>query len=291
MPRENQIFRIEWNYATLTIGNPPFVNSKENTMQIKDKVAVVTGAGSGIGRAMAKRFIKEGARQVVIADLHAEPLNELAESIGARAIITDVADEQAVINLIRTTEQDYGQIDLLCNNAGIGVGGGPETPNDDWQRIWEINVMAHIYATRAALPDMLRRGDGYILNTASAAGLLTQIGSAPYAVTKHAAVAYAEWLAVTYGGRGIKVSALCPQAVNTAMTANIEGGGVAGVDGMMEPEELCDSVIETLAAETFLVLPHKEVLTYMQRKTTDYDRWIKGMQRLQTAYGADVFGD
>jgi NAD(P)-dependent dehydrogenase (short-subunit alcohol dehydrogenase family) len=291
MPRENQIFRIEWNYATLTIGNPPFVNSKENTMQIKDKVAVVTGAGSGIGRAMAKRFIKEGARQVVIADLHAEPLNELAESIGARAIITDVADEQAVINLIRTTEQDYGQIDLLCNNAGIGVGGGPETPNDDWQRIWEINVMAHIYATRAALPDMLRRGDGYILNTASAAGLLTQIGSAPYAVTKHAAVAYAEWLAVTYGGRGIKVSALCPQAVNTAMTANIEGGGVAGVDGMMEPEELCDSVIETLAAETFLVLPHKEVLTYMQRKTTDYDRWIKGMQRLQTAYGTDVFGD
>jgi NAD(P)-dependent dehydrogenase (short-subunit alcohol dehydrogenase family) len=291
MPRENQIFRIEWNYATLTIGNPPFVNSKENTMQIKDKVAVVTGAGSGIGRAMAKRFIKEGARQVVIADLHAEPLNELAESIGARAITTDVADEQAVINLIRTTEQDYGQIDLLCNNAGIGVGGGPETPNDDWQRIWEINVMAHIYATRAALPDMLRRGDGYILNTASAAGLLTQIGSAPYAVTKHAAVAYAEWLAVTYGGRGIKVSALCPQAVNTAMTANIEGGGVAGVDGMMEPEELCDSVIETLAAETFLVLPHKEVLTYMQRKTTDYDRWIKGMQRLQTAYGADVFGD
>jgi NAD(P)-dependent dehydrogenase (short-subunit alcohol dehydrogenase family) len=291
MPRENQIFRIEWNYATLSVSNPPFVNSKEHTMQIKDKVAVVTGAGSGIGRAMAKRFIKEGARQVVIADLHAEPLNELAESIGARAITTDVADEQAVINLIRTTEQDYGQIDLLCNNAGIGVGGGPETPNDDWQRIWEINVMAHIYATRAALPDMLRRGDGYILNTASAAGLLTQIGSAPYAVTKHAAVAYAEWLAVTYGGRGIKVSALCPQAVNTAMTANIEGGGVAGVDGMMEPEELCDSVIETLAAETFLVLPHKEVLTYMQRKTTDYDRWIKGMQRLQTAYGTDVFGD
>jgi len=258
-------------------------------MKLQDKVAVVTGAGSGIGRAMAKRFIAEGARQVVIADLHGEPLDELAAAIGARAIVTDVADEQAVINLIRTTEQDYGHIDLLCNNAGIGVGGGPETPNADWQRIWEINVMAHIYATRAALPDMLRRGDGYILNTASAAGLLTQIGSAPYAVTKHAAVAYAEWLAVTYGARGIKVSALCPQAVNTAMTANIEGGGVAGVDGMMEPEELCDSVIETLAAETFLVLPHKEVLTYMQRKTTDYDRWIKGMQRLQAAYGNDVF--
>jgi NAD(P)-dependent dehydrogenase (short-subunit alcohol dehydrogenase family) len=258
-------------------------------MKLKDKVAIVTGAGSGIGRAMAKRFIAEGARQVVIADLHADNLEALAKEIGARAIRTDVANEQDVINLIKTTEQDYGQIDLLCNNAGIGVGGGPETPNEDWQRIWEINVMAHIYATRAALPDMLRRGEGYIMNTASAAGLLTQIGSAPYAVTKHAAVAYAEWLAVTYGDRGIRVSALCPQAVRTAMTANIEGGGVAGVDGMMEPEQLCDSVIETLNAETFLVLPHKEVLTYMQRKATDYDRWIKGMKRLQAAYGEGGF--
>ncbi len=260
-------------------------------MKLNDKIAIVTGAGSGIGRAMAKRFIQEGARQVIIADLHADSLTSLAAEIGARAIKTDVANEQEVIHLIRTVEQDYGQIDLLCNNAGIGVGGGPETSNEDWQRIWEINVMAHIYATRAALPDMLKRGDGYILNTASAAGLLTQIGSAPYAVTKHAAVAYAEWLAVTYGDRGIKVSALCPQAVRTAMTANTEGGGVAGVDGMMEPEELCDTVIETLDAETFLVLPHKEVLTYMQRKTADYDRWIKGMMRLQAAYGVDSFPD
>ena len=260
-------------------------------MKLNDKIAIVTGAGSGIGRAMAKRFIQEGARQVIIADLHADSLTSLAAEIGARAIKTDVANEQEVIHLIRTVEQDYGQIDLLCNNAGIGVGGGPETSNEDWQRIWEINVMAHIYATRAALPDMLNRGEGYILNTASAAGLLTQIGSAPYAVTKHAAVAYAEWLAVTYGDRGIKVSALCPQAVRTAMTANTEGGSVAGVDGMMEPEELCDTVIETLDAETFLVLPHKEVLTYMQRKTADYDRWIKGMMRLQAAYGVDSFPD
>ena len=260
-------------------------------MKLNDKIAIVTGAGSGIGRAMAKRFIQEGARQVIIADLHADSLTSLAAEIGARAIKTDVANEQEVIHLIRTVEQDYGQIDLLCNNAGIGVGGGPETSNEDWQRIWEINVMAHIYATRAALPNMLERGEGYILNTASAAGLLTQIGSAPYAVTKHAAVAYAEWLAVTYGDRGIKVSALCPQAVRTAMTANTEGGGVAGVDGMMEPEELCDTVIETLDAETFLVLPHKEVLTYMQRKTADYDRWIKGMMRLQAAYGVDSFPD
>ena len=145
--------------------------------------------------------------------------------------------------------------------------------------------MAHVYATRAALPEMLRRGDGYILNTASAAGLLTQIGSAPYAVTKHAAVAYAEWLAITYGGRGIKVSALCPQAVRTAMTANSVNGGVAGIDGMMEPEQLCDTVMKVLAEESFLILPHPEVLTYMQRKTSDYDRWLSGMKRLQERFG------
>lgn len=256
-------------------------------MELKGKVAVVTGGASGIGKAMAARFLQEGASAVVIADVNSA-LESVGEELGVMAIKTDVAKEEDVKHLIATAEKEYGQIDLLCNNAGIGVGGGPETPNEDWQRIWEINVMGHIYATRAALPDMLRRGEGYILNTASAAGLLTQVGSAPYAVTKHAAVAYAEWLAVTYGDRGIKVSALCPQAVRTAMTANTEGGGVAGLDGMMEPETLCDSVIETLAEEKFLVLPHPEVLTYMQRKTADYDRWISGMKRLQAQYGGDT---
>ena len=176
------------------------------------------------------------------------------------------------------------RLDLLCSNAGIGTGGGPEAANEDWQRIWEINVMAHIYAARAALPAMVERGDGYLLNTASAAGLLTQIGSAPYAVTKHAAVAFAEWLAITYSARGINVSCLCPQAVRTAMTAD-NPDGVASIDGMMEPEVLCDSVVETLQEERFLVLPHPEVLTYMQRKTGDYDRWIGGMRRLQESYG------
>ncbi len=253
-------------------------------MEITNKVAVVTGGASGIGKAMAARFVAEGAKAVVIADVD-PALDSVAKALGVRGIKTNVADEAEVKHLISTTEQEFGQIDLLCNNAGIGVGGGPETPNEDWQRIWEINVMGHIYATRAALPDMLRRGDGYILNTASAAGLLTQVGSAPYAVTKHAAVAYAEWLAITYGDRGIKVSALCPQAVRTAMTENTENGGVAGLDGMMESEQLCDSVIETLAEEKFLVLPHPEVLTYMQRKTTDYDRWISGMKRLQAQFG------
>jgi len=260
-------------------------------MDLKSKNIVITGGASGIGRAMAVRFIKEGAAKVVIADVNGDALEAVAAEIGARAIKTDVSNELDVINLIRTAESDYGQIDLLCNNAGIGVGTGPETPNEDWQRIWEINVMAHVYAARAALPAMLARGEGYILNTASAAGLLTQIGSAPYAVTKHAAVGFAEWLAVTYGDRGIITSVLCPQAVNTAMTANIEGGGVAGVDGMMEPEELCNSVVESIKDERFLILPHPEVLEYMQRKTSDYDRWIGGMRRLQARYGNDAFPD
>jgi len=254
-------------------------------MDIKNKVAVVTGGASGIGRAMASRFLQEGAKHVVIADLNQAQLVEVAQEIGAQAITTDVANEKDVINLIQQVESEHGRIDLLCNNAGIGVGGGPEAPNKDWQRIWEVNVMAHVYATRAALPAMLRRQDGYILNTASAAGLLSQIGSAPYAVTKHAAVGYAEWLAITYGGRGIKVSVLCPQAVRTAMTAQTENGGVAGIDGMMEPEQLCDSVMDTIASEKFLILPHPEVLGYMQFKTADYDKWLNGMKRLQERFG------
>lgn len=254
-------------------------------MKLKDKVAVVTGAASGIGRAMARRFVAEGAEHVYVADLNPDALEAVANEIGGTAMVTDVSSEGDVKALIQRAESERGRIDLLCNNAGIGVGGGPETANEDWQRIWDINLMAHVYASRHALPLMLERGDGYILNTASAAGLLSQIGSAPYAVTKHAAVGFAEWLAITYGGRGIKVSVLCPQAVRTAMTAGNEDG-VASIDGMMEPEELCDTVIETLDAERFLVLPHEEVLTYMQRKTGDYDRWIKGMQKLQERYNS-----
>ena len=254
-------------------------------MELYDKVIVVTGAASGIGREMARRFKEEGARQIVIADLNPDGLKEVAEETGARAIVTNVSCEPDVVELISTTEKTYGQIDLLCSNEGIGAGGGPEVANEDWQRIWEINVMAHVYAARAALPAMIERGSGYLLNTASAAGLLTQIGSAPYAVTKHAAVSFAEWLAITYADRGIKVSCLCPQAVRTAMTAD-NPDGVASIDGMMEPEELCETVVETLKAEQFLVLPHPEVLTYVQRKANDYDRWINGMRRLHRSYGS-----
>lgn len=253
-------------------------------MDIKGKKIVVTGAASGIGRALARRFQAEGAAQIVLTDVNQNGLDEVAREIGADAKVANMGDEGDVVNFIQYAEERLGQIDLLCNNAGISVSGGPEVSTDDWQNIWQVNVMAHVWATRAALPAMLARGEGYLLHTASAAGLLSQIGSAPYAVTKHAAVAFAEWLAITYGDQGLKVSALCPQAVRTAMTAGHEDG-VASIDGMMEPEVLCDAVIETLNKESFLVLPHPEVATYIQRKAGDYDRWLGGMRRLQTQYG------
>ena len=253
-------------------------------MEVRDKVVVVTGAANGIGRALAKRFSEEGAGKIIIADLDEQGLKRVETETGAESFKTDVASEADIKQLIDSCERKYGGIDLLCNNAGIGVNGGPEVPNEDWQKIWEINVMAHVYAARAAIPGMLRRGSGYILNTASAAGLLSQIGSAPYAVTKHAAVSFAEWLAITYGDRGLKVSVLCPQAVRTAMTAD-DPDGVASVDGMIEPEQVSEAVVATLKNESFLVLPHPKVLDYIQRKSGDYDRWIKGMKKLQSSYG------
>lgn len=259
-------------------------------MQIKDKVVVVTGGASGIGRALCERFATEGARAVVVSDRNEPGARQVADSIAGRtdslAVRTDVAREEEVAALVATTLDRFGQVDLLCSNAGIFTPGGEEVATEAWQQIWDINVMSHVFAARAVLPHMLERGEGYLLNTASAAGLLSQIGSAPYAVTKHAAVGFAEWLSITYGDRGIRVSVLCPQAVRTEMTANTRNGGVAGVDGMLEPEQLADTVIETLAAERFLVLPHPEVLTYIQRKTADYDRWLGGMRKLQARFGA-----
>ncbi len=256
-------------------------------MDIAGKIVVVTGGASGIGRSLCERFAAEGARGVVVADINAAGVDivrsSIAEQTQALGMVTDVSIESNVQALVARALEVFGHIDLFCSNAGIFTPGGEEVSNEQWQRIWEINVMAHIYASRAVLPGMLARGEGYLLNTASAAGLLNQIGSAPYGVTKHAAVGFAEWLAITYGDRGIKVSVLCPQAVRTEMTAG--GTGAAGVDGMLEPEQLAQTVIETLAAESFLVLPHPEVLTYMQRKTSDYDRWIGGMRRLQERFG------
>ncbi len=257
-------------------------------MKISDKVVVVTGGASGIGKALCERFAREGARAVVVSDLDGQGAEAVAASIAGQtrslAVRTDVSREADLQSLVDTTIEQFGPIDLFCSNAGIFIPGGEEVALEQWQSIWDINVMAHVHAAKAVLPRMLERGEGYLLNTASAAGLLSQVGSAPYAVTKHAAVGFAEWLSITYGSRGIRVSVLCPQAVRTQMTAGTGGGGVAGVDGMLEPEQLAQTVIDTLDAETFLVLPHPEVLTYIQRKTADYDRWLSGMRRLQDRY-------
>jgi NAD(P)-dependent dehydrogenase (short-subunit alcohol dehydrogenase family) len=251
-------------------------------MELKDKIVVVTGGASGIGREMCRRFAREGAKKVVVADLNVDGAAVVAEEIRGHAMHVDVSKESDIVNLIDTTESQFGPIDLFCSNAGIGIGKDIDEPDEVWQTIWEVNTMAHVWAAKRLVPLMIARGGGYLLNTSSAAGLLNQIGSVTYAVTKHAAVALAEWLSITYGDQGIKVSVLCPQAVRTAMTAR--GAGVAGVDGMIEPESAVEAVVEALRDEKFLVLPHPEVADYMQRKSSDYDRWLKGMRRLQSIY-------
>jgi len=254
-------------------------------MKLKDKVAVVTGGANGIGRALSQRFAAEGARGVVVADLDIERAEGLAKEIGGIAVSTNVAVEADIINLVNRAIDAYGAIDLFCSNAGIGTPGGADEPNDVWQRIWEVNVMAHVYAARAVLPGMLARGEGYILATASAAGVLTQIGSAPYSVTKHAAVAFAEWLSITHGVAGIKVSCLCPQGVNTDLLRRSAGGpGEFLRAGALEPADVAEAVINGLDEERFLILPHPEVAEYFSRKATDYDRWLRGMRRLQASF-------
>jgi NAD(P)-dependent dehydrogenase (short-subunit alcohol dehydrogenase family) len=251
-------------------------------MEIKDTVVVVTGGANGIGAALCRRFAREGAKEVVVADVDETSAKVVADEIQGAAFKCDVGREEEVKGLVRFTEEQYGHIDLFCSNAGIIAIGGVECPNDQWQRIWEVNVMAHVYAGRAIFPGMIERGGGALMITASAAGLLSQIGSAPYSVTKHAAVGLAENMAITYGDQGIKVFALCPQAVRTAMAG--PDGGVAAVDGLMEPDQLAEAVIEGLHNEHFLILPHSDVKIYMQRKVSDYDRWLQGMRRLQARF-------
>ena len=253
-------------------------------MRIKDSIAVVTGGASGIGRALASRFTAQGARHVVVVDIDADGARRVATEVGGTAMTADVTLGSEVVRVVDDTEAEVGPIDLFCSNAGVFIPGGVDVSTDRWQSIWDVNVMAHIHAARAVLPKMLSRGHGYLLQTASAAGLLSQIGSAPYSVTKHAAIGLAEWLAITYGDRGIGVSVLCPQAVRTPMTAGVEAGTVAAVDGMLEPEQVADAVVAGLGDERFLILPHPEVLEYVRRKTADYDRWLRGMRKLQARF-------
>jgi NAD(P)-dependent dehydrogenase (short-subunit alcohol dehydrogenase family) len=250
-------------------------------MEVKDKVIVVTGAASGIGKALAHRFSTEGARSVVVADLDEAGARATAAEIGGTAMIANVGVESDIANVIENTETQAGPIDLFCSNAGIGMGMDLSAPNQEWQMSWDVNVMSHVYAARHLTPRMIERGGGYFMITASAAGLLNQIGGAAYGTTKHAAVGFGEWLALTHKHEGIKVSMLCPQAVRTAMTDSASAATAAALgDGLMEPEALADFVIEGLADERFLILPHPEVVEYMRRKTADYDRWIGGMNRL-----------
>jgi NAD(P)-dependent dehydrogenase (short-subunit alcohol dehydrogenase family) len=275
-------------------------------LNIDGRVAVVTGGASGIGRALCRALAEAGASGVVVSDINGEGAAAVAKELSDRGtkaigVGTDVSQYAEVQALVAEAESAFGPIDIFCANAGIIVVGGPEVPEEDWDRIWSVNVKAHIFAARALLPSMLERGEGYIVTTASAAGLLTQLGSAPYSVTKHAAVSFAEWLSITYGERGIRVSCLCPQGVWTGMTGAPGGGdsavasapsspdgpagppgrGTALADGILSAEAVADSVLEAIGEERFLILPHPEVATYEQRRAGDRERWLRGMRRAQ----------
>ena len=277
-------------------------------MEIRDRVAVVTGGASGIGRSLCLAFAEHGAAGVVVADVDTPGAEDVAAQVISRggralAVRADLTREGDVRALVGQATDAFGRIDLFCSNAGIIVAGGVEVSDEAWSRIWAVNVQSHIYVARAVLPGMLARGEGYLVITASAAGLLTQLGSAPYAVTKHAAVALAEWLAITYGDQGIKVSCLCPQAVatNLGATSLREAGALAlpppgdgaipssdagsvsrqaAVDGVLTADQVAASVVDALAAERFLILPHPDVATYELRRAQDRDRWLGGMRRL-----------
>ena len=257
-------------------------------MELKDRVAVVTGGASGIGEGLAERFAQEGARHVVVADLDGEGARAVADRVGGTGVGIDVTDEAAIRKLVADTEKAHGGIDLFFSNAGFVTIGGIEVPNDEFQRMWEVHVRSHVYAARAVIPGMVARGGGAVVNTASAAGLLAQIGSVAYTVTKHAAVALAEWLAISYAHQGIQVAVLCPQAVQTKIVDNSPsrdkmGGGfdVASGDGVLQPSDVADVVIQCLREERFWALPHPEVAEYVKRKAGDVDRWLAGMQRFQ----------
>jgi NAD(P)-dependent dehydrogenase (short-subunit alcohol dehydrogenase family) len=265
-------------------------------MEITNKVIVVTGGGNGLGRALCRRFAAGGARAIIVADIDAAAARAVADEVSGAAKETDVTREGDVQRLVAQTLERHGAIDLFCSNAGIAKNGDETAPDADWSRCWDVHLMAHVYAARAVLPAMLARGAGYLLQTVSAAGLLTHPQSATYAVTKHASLAFAEWLSIAYGDRGIKVSALCPQGVRTDMLMRAEGHPIAQnprdgdpvgrrssflLEGALEPAHVADVVVQGLADERFLILPHPEVAEYVRRRATDHERWIRGMRKLR----------
>jgi NAD(P)-dependent dehydrogenase (short-subunit alcohol dehydrogenase family) len=253
-------------------------------MKATGQVVVVTGGAGGIGRALARRFHRDGAKAVVVADIDRAGAESVAKEIGGLALRCDVGNETDVVAMIGETERLYGPIGLFCSNAGIAVGFDltadiARASNEDWARSWAVNVMSHVYAARALVPRMKARSGGYFLITVSAAGLLSQIGSATYSTTKHAAVGFAESLAIAHRADNIRVSILCPQGVDTAMLRGLPNGP-ASLDGVLTPEQVADAASAGLEREGFLILPHPEVETYMRRKTENYDRWIGGMAKL-----------
>ncbi len=249
-------------------------------MEASGRVVVVTGGASGIGRALCHAFAAGGARTVVVADVDEEGAIDVAGEVSGTAVLTDVTRKSDVVELVGGTIAAHGAVDIFCSNAGVAVAGGPEAPDRDWQRSWEVHVMAHVYAARAVLPGMLARGEGYFVGTASAAALLNHIASAPYAVTKAATLSFLEWLAITYGARGVRVSALCPQGVRTPMLAAAGERDFLN-EGALEPDAVAAAVVAAMRGEHFLILPHPEVAEYFGRKAADYDRWLRGMQRLR----------
>jgi len=260
-------------------------------MHVKDKVCVVTGAASGIGEAVARAYAKAGARGVVVADLKSsrDRLASVAADIDGLAVTADVAQEGETQALIAAAEERFGPVDVFFSNAGLSRKGQETADDADWDVSWRVHVMSHVFAARALVPGMVARGSGYLLNTASAAGLLASLNSMPYGVTKHAAVALAEHLAIQYGDRGIRVSVLCPQSVQTGMTT--PGPSAARVDGVMQPAEVARIVIEAMEAERFLILSHPKVHEYVQRKASTIDRWLAGMRRLRDkTYGVAQSG-
>ncbi len=254
-------------------------------MNVKDKIILVTGGANGIGRALCERFAAEGAEKIIVADLDYENAQAVAGAVGGAAVRLDVSDEAQVKSAVEENLNEFGRIDLVCSNAGIGGAEGClEVSNDVWQKIYETNVLSHLYLSRAVFPSMLKRGAGYFLITASAAGLLTHPTAAPYVVSKHAAVAFAEWLSIAYDERGIKISCLCPQGVKTDLIASADGEPENFLMAeAITAEECADAVVKGLGTEKFLILPHAEVAEYIVNKAENYDRWLHSLRKIRKA--------